>query len=116
MYNRAMYKLYLDESGKSTLFDIGQGAPHFSVGAALVHKHSEEFIKSRGDQIRFKYWGHRASTVFHAYDMRRLSGDFTLFYRNPMLFREFKDDMVQYLNSASFRFICMSVNKLAWLD
>src|SRR3989344_4371384 len=101
-----MYKLYLDESGKPALSQsISPQETHFSFGAALVHKNAEEFLYSRADQIRFKYWGHNSKVVFHGYEIRKNQGPFSIFRNNPTREAEFRQDLLQYIQACGFRFI-----------
>lgn len=115
-----MYKLYIDESGKNTLSNIQSFAPHFCVGAVMVNTNSTsggpDFIRRRGDEIKFKYWGHRAQTVLRGNDIRRWDGDFSIFSRDPARKQEFQADILQYMDSAGFRFIWVGVNKSNWIQ
>lgn len=114
-----MYRLYIDESGKNRLSGIQSFAPHFSVGGVMVHAYGStgdpDFIRRRGDQIRFKYWGHKATTVFRGNDIRRGSGDYSIFQSNQTLKQEFESDILQYIKSSGFRLIWVGVNKTNWI-
>ena len=80
-----MYRLFIDESGKSTLKNIENIRPHFSLAGVIVHENTKEALKNRADQIKFKYWG-RTDIIFHAQDLRRLTGDFAIFKQTASKF------------------------------
>jgi len=110
----------------NTLTGIDPTMPHFAVGGAVVHKHGNEFIIKRGDQIRFKYWGH-TDVTFRGTDMRGWKGDFLNFrdIADPItsvviddrssLRAGFEADFEKYIEKTSFRFIWTGVNKLDWI-
>lgn len=112
-----MYKLYLDESGKPTLSNLGVRIYDgiFSFGGIMVGTTAEDFIRTRGNQIRFKYWGHKSDTVFHAYEIRRNEGPFSIFASDHHRETEFRTDLLQYIRSSQFRLIWIGVNKPNWL-
>ncbi len=122
-----MYTLFLDESGKNTLKELQSQNPHFSIGGTLVHANSSDFIKRRGDQIKFKYWGHTKVT-FHATSIRRLDGDFEIFKDifDPIsgvlikdctqIRADFYADFIDYIEKSNFKFICVCVNKNDWIS
>lgn len=117
-----MYQLFIDESGSNTLRSATSIPNHFLIGGVLVHRSGRDFIKIRGDQIKFKYWG-RTDITFHATDIRRLTGDFSIFQDvfdpisgarlidNSRLKDDFYEDFLEYVEKASFKFICVCVNK-----
>ena len=115
-----MYKLYIDESGKNTLSNIDPKTPHFCVGAVLVSANgtngAPEFLRNRGNEIRFKYWGPKSEAVFHANEIRRDSGEFSIFSKDSGRRNEFRADLFQYVNSAGFKYIWVGVNKINWIN
>jgi hypothetical protein len=115
-----MYKLYIDESGTNKLSNINALDPNFCVAGVLVNVNgtngAADFLRNRGDQIRFKYWGHKSETVLHANPIRRNTGDFSIFGGDLALQTEFHEDLRQYVQSAGFKFIWIGVNKLNWIN
>lgn len=120
-----MYRLFIDESGKNTFRDFVNSPPHFSIGGVMVHKNADDFIKRRGDQIKFKYWGH-TNITFHGYEIRHLKGDFSIFrdsvdpvtnivQDNSKKRKEFLEDFLDYIKKSNFRFILVCVNKKEWI-
>ncbi|MDO8482106.1 MAG: hypothetical protein Q7S75_03430 [bacterium] len=117
-----MYQLFIDESGTNTLKSAKSIPAHFLIGGTLVHRQSNEFIRRRGDQIKFKYWGH-TNVTFRGVDMRRLTGDFSIFQDvvdpvtkivigdNSQKKADFQSDFLKYVQGSNFKFICICVNK-----
>lgn len=110
-----MFKLYIDESGKNTLTDIQSYAPHFCVAGIQVHVNHDGFITKRADQIKYKYWGNTKIT-FRANDIRRLTGDFTIFKNKPDLFTNFCDDLKEYIRCSNFQLIWVGINKCDYIN
>ncbi len=117
-----MYTLFIDESGKNTLKGLDNWPPHFSIGGVLIHDDSKDFVKRRGDQIKFKYWGHTKVT-FRGNNLRRLDGDFEIFADEidpatgkmiedkSELRKNFYSDFIEYIRKSNFKFIWIGVNK-----
>lgn len=110
-----MYKLFIDESGKNTLKNIKDFDPHFSIGGILVHENSSDFIKKRGDQIKFKYWG-RTDITFRGNSIRRFDDDFDIFKDDQNLRDCFYKDLINYIQTSSVRFIWVCCNKNKWIS
>ncbi len=111
-----MYKLFIDESGKNTLKKIESYSPFFALSGIIIHENTTEFTRSRADQIKFKYWGH-TKVVFHATDLRRLTGDFSIF-KNSVKFTidDFYNDFLDLINSANFKICWVGINKQKYIE
>lgn len=112
---KIMFKLYIDESGKNTLTDVQSYAPHFCVAGIQVHVNHDGFLTRRADQIKYKYWGNTKVT-FRANDIRRLTGDFTIFENKPDLFTNFCEDFKEYIRCSNFHLIWIGINKFNYIN
>jgi hypothetical protein len=111
-----MYNLFIDESGKSNLKGVDAYRPHFSLAGIIVHDSSKQVLKTRADQIKFKYWG-KTNIVFHAQELRCLTGDFKIFKQENAKFtiEDFYSDFKTFLNgNYKIGFAC--VNKQNYIQ
>lgn len=109
-----MFKLYIDESGKNTLTHIIPYAPHFAVAGVSVHENTDDFIRRRADQIKFKYWG-TTKITFHATEIRQMKGSFAIFKNNPDKYADFCFDFKEWIRRSSFKLLWVGTNKLTYL-
>ncbi len=116
---KSMYKLYIDESGKNTLKNIEANKPHFSLASVMVDENAKEILRIKANQIKFKYWGTKKDTWFHAAEMRRLAGNYSQFRpeNNPKLpITDLQDDLLDYIRGAPIKIGMVCVNKTAYVN
>lgn len=106
-----MYKLYVDELGTSHPGNyITQ--PYYILMGCIMESNSQDELKIKADQIKFKYWG-KTNIVFHSADMARDQKDFAIFAGKPALKSEFQKDLLSYLHMAKVQFTVCIIDKAA---
>jgi len=113
------YTLYIDESGKNNLRKVDQTKPLFSMAGVIVGTDSQIKLENQADQLKYKYWGLKHDICFHANEMRRHSGQYSIFDPaiNPVLTIDmFHKDLTDFINNAPIKICFASVNKLNYLN
>lgn len=125
-----MYRLFIDESGKNSFNNLKDSREvHHFIGGVIVDDHTDKiFLRTRGDQIKFKYWG-RTDVTFRGTNMRGLSGPDFIEFRdeyepisgeiiidNSIKRDNFCTDFHDYIKESKFKFACIGVNKLNWIE
>jgi hypothetical protein len=109
------YKLFIDESGTSNLFNFDINAPVFCLGGCRVHHNNREFIKTRSNQIKYKFWGQRSNGInFRADDLKRKGGDFSIFKSlpdNEVGYTQCKNELKELIRKADYKMDICGVNK-----
>ena len=104
-----LFKLYLDESGTPALGGYNPSFPYFILSGFIVDGEKAEKLKTRADQVKFKYWG-RTNVVFHSREIGRRENDFSIL-KDPDVERIFHKDLSQFLIGSSGRSIIATVDK-----
>src|SRR3989338_2110159 len=92
-----LFKLYLDESGTPALGGYNPSFPYFILSGFIVDGEKAEKLKTRADQIKFKYWS-RTNVVFHSREIGRRENDFSIL-KDPTIEQDFHKDLVQLITS-----------------
>lgn len=102
------YRLYIDELGTASPADYYSKL--YILSGCSVRKSDCSSIKIYADQIKFKYWGH-TNVVFHSREIGRLENDFEIFKNNEQKFKEFIEDLKNFLNISKFKMFFIVVDK-----
>lgn len=104
-----IYKLYLDETGTPNTETYNPAFPYFIFSGFIVDESQASKLKTRADQIKFKYWS-RTNIVFHSREIGRLENDFSIL-RDPAVEQDFYKDLVQFIISTGGSSVIVVVNK-----
>lgn len=110
-----MFTLYLDESGKNCLKSVDLKRPHFSFAALIIENTKKSELKIKADQIKFKYWD-KTNIVFHATEIRHLSGPFSIFRGKNSKTASFQHNLVKFLEQMPFHIGLVCLNKCNYID
>lgn len=102
------YHLYIDELGTPDPFD-GLSEVYILCGCA-VPAFKRDAIKSKADQIKFKYWD-RTDFAFHSREMGRNEGVYSIFEGKPKLKEEFYSHLTKFLSKAPVIIFSVVVDK-----
>ena len=111
------YKLFIDELGVANPKDTKSEV--YIVSACSVNEKERLSIKTKADQIKFKYWG-RTDIVFHSREFGRKMGDFSIF-KDKKVFKEFISDFEAFILDSDFKMFFTILDKgkarkLGWND
>jgi hypothetical protein len=98
MYNEYL-ELFIDEMGVPTL------DPLYIATGASIKESSKNAIKVFADHIKFKYWG-KTDIVFHSREIGLNLNNFSVFKSNPILRKEFIEDLKTLLKKAPIMILC----------
>lgn len=102
------YKLFIDESGIVNPLDTTSSI--YVLCGCAVEKDQRIPIKTRADQIKFKYWN-RTDIIFHSRDIGKRIGNFSIFKKNKMLYKSFLSDVVHFLKESHFTVFIVVLDK-----
>lgn len=88
--------LFIDESGSGNPKE-GESACYIVCGC-LVQDYKREELKTKADQIKFKYWG-TTDVVFHSREIGRKEGSFSIL-KDKKINLEFQKDLFAFLSQA----------------
>lgn len=116
-----MYTLYLDETGTNTLKHIDDKKPHFLISSVIVHNNEKENLRIKANQIKFKYWGKYKKVCFHANEMEKYRGIYSIFNDNggriPKIpIQDFYEDMCNFLKESSIKIGISCINKKKYIS
>lgn len=101
------YKLFIDESGHP---HRNHASSHFTLVGIIIADGSQQELKIKADQIRFKYWD-KTNVVFHSEEIGRRVGDYALFGSKPDLAKKFEKQLFQFLGTAPIYIVASVVDK-----
>jgi hypothetical protein len=101
--------LFIDELGESTP-KRHSVSPLFIITGCVVEKDKIAHISNNFDHIKFKYWND-TKIVFHSKDIGRKSCSFKIFRNKSLLFKEFINDLYNFLNNCPLNIIGVIVNQ-----
>lgn len=104
------YKLFVDELG--TLDPLSKESLIYVLSGCAVDIYNREWLKTRADQIKFKYWG-RTDIVFHSREIGLKKGEFEIFARDNGLYNEFKGDLFEMLTDGQYTLFSVVCDKEA---
>jgi len=105
---KSSFKLYLDETGVPTP-QVTNGFPYFILSGAIVNGFQGEYLKTKADQIKFKYWGH-TDIVFHSQEIGKKINDFSIL-NTPSTESAFHNDLLSFLGRNHVKLIVVAVDK-----
>lgn len=116
-----MYTLHIDETGTNTLKHIEKDKPHFIMSSVILHKKAGEPLRTKANQIKFKYWGRYKMINLHAQEMKSLRGIYSIFRekngKKPKLsIEEFYEDIINMLNESSIKVGAFCINKDKYIN
>lgn len=103
------YRLYLDETGTPDVKNINPNFPHFIFSGFIVDESQALKLKTRADQIKFKYWN-RTNIVFHSREIGRRENDFSIL-KDPTVEQDFHKDLAQLITSTGGSSVVVDVDK-----
>lgn len=114
-----LHKLYLDETGTPNFTGSSSSFPYFILSGFIVNERQEDVLKTRADQVKFKYWG-KTNIVFHSREIGRRENDFSIL-KDPLVEQSFHKDLAQLIMSTGGNSVLAVVNKnkavsLGWKD
>lgn len=101
------YRLFVDESGTGDPRDTRSDV--YILAGCSVHRDECAGIKTRADQIKFKYWG-RTDIVFHSRDIGRREGDFSIL-KTKRAYDDFVGDLGAFLTQSKYKMFFIVVDK-----
>ena len=104
-----LFKLYLDESGTPNLNGGNPKFPYFILSGFIVNEEQARNLKTKADQVKFKYWG-RTNVVFHSREIGRRENNFSIL-KNPAMEQDFHKDLSQFLVANGGKSIIVVVHK-----
>lgn len=102
------FKLFVDELGTTDPNDVNSGI--YVLSGCAVDIFSRDWIKTRADQIKFKYWG-RTDIVFHSRELGRRTGSFDIFSGNDELYQNFLQDIYTLLIDGQYTLFAVVCDK-----
>ena len=102
------FDLFVDESGVSNPLDK-QTQIYVLCGCAVAND-KRNALKTRADQIKFKYWG-RTNILFHSRDMGLRLGDYEQFKKNKAQYTALLHDLFNFLNEFQYTIFVVVVDK-----
>jgi len=103
-----LYDLFIDELGHSN--PLSKQSEVYILCGCVVPADERSEIKTRADQIKFKYWGN-TNVVFHSRDIGNNGGDFVLFKGSRTRKDEFLKDLINFLKYSNFYVFVIAVDK-----
>lgn len=91
--------LFIDESGQANPKAPNSGV--YILSGCMVDNQSQEDLKIKADQIKFKYW-EKTNIVFHSREIGRKEGDFSIL-KNGNTQKAFEGNLIHFLNEGNFR-------------
>lgn len=104
-----IYRLYLDETGTPDVKNINPNFPHFIFSGFIVDESQAPKLKTRADQVKFKYWS-RTNVVFHSREIGRRENDFSIL-KDPSVEQNFHKDLLQLIISTGGSSVVVIVDK-----
>ena len=104
------YDLFIDESGNVNPVDKKTDA--YVLCGCAVEKDQRIELKTRADQIKYKYWG-RTNITFHSRDIGKRSGQFDIFQNKKQLqlYKEFLQDVFAFLKEGNYTIFVVVCDK-----
>lgn len=98
--------LFIDESGQSNPKAPNSGV--YILSGCIVDNKSQEDLKIRSDQIKFKFWD-KTNVVFHSRDIGRKERDF-LILKDKKILSSFNNNLIQFLIEGNYRMFFILVD------
>lgn len=109
--NFSDYIIYLDESGSPSVEADKGDFPVFVLACVCIGKaHYAEVMVPKLQMVKFKYFGHD-QIVFHERDIRRQSGDFSVFRTDRSVREQFLSDITSLMSSFDFDIATAVIDK-----
>ncbi len=102
------FDLFVDESGVANPVD--KKTELYVLCGCAVEKDQRIAIKTRADQIKYKYWG-RTNVLFHSRDIGLRIGDYEEFKTHKTTYIEFLHDLFTFLNEFLYTIFVVVVDK-----
>lgn len=102
------YRLFIDESGTANPLDLKSDI--YILSGCMIKKTDSHDLKIMADQIKFKYWNN-TDIVFHSYEIGRKEGKFSIFKQDANLYKNFLDDLENFLFIPRFKMFFIVVDK-----
>lgn len=100
--------LFIDESGQSNPKAPNSGV--YILSGCIVDSQSREDLRTKTDQIKFKYWD-KTNIVFHSREIGRKEGVFSIL-QDPKTNSCFERNLFQFLNTANYTMFFVLVDLL----
>lgn len=102
------FNLFVDESGVANPLD--KKTELYVLCGCAVEKDQRIVLKTRADQIKFKYWG-RTNILFHSRDIGLRLGDYERFKKHKTEYTEFLRDLFLFLNEFLYTIFVVVIDK-----
>ncbi len=102
------YDLFVDESGVANPLD--KKTEIYILCGCAVERDQRLAIKTRADQIKFKYWG-RTNILFHSRDIGLRIEEYEQFNKQKARYAEFLHDLFLLLNEFRFTIFVVVADK-----
>lgn len=102
------FDLFIDESGVANPLD--KKTEIYVLCGCAVEKDQRIVLKTRADQIKFKYWG-RTNVLFHSRDIGLQRGDYEQFKKQKAIYIEFLHDLFIFLKEFQYTIFVVVVDK-----
>jgi hypothetical protein len=103
------YKLFLDESGTSSLKNIDPNFPILVLTGLLISAEEYELLKQKIDTLKRKYFNGK-TVILHRRDMRKYERGFEIFFDDAVK-KHFYSDLNAVLADANYMLISSAIDK-----
>ncbi|OGD63601.1 hypothetical protein A2160_01915 [Candidatus Beckwithbacteria bacterium RBG_13_42_9] len=102
------HELFIDELGNVNPVDTKSDI--YVLCGCAVEKFQREVLKTKADQIKFKYWSH-TEVVFHSRELGIKGNQFEIFKGKKKLREDFLSDLFQFLKQSQFTIFVIVCDK-----
>ena len=106
-----IHRLFLDETGTTDLPVVGTTGyqTYFVLNGIVVRDYQANDLKTKADQIKFRYWG-KTNVIFHSREIGRRENNFAIL-KDPAVEAQFQKDLFDFLSQTTVKCIAVAVDK-----